>query len=67
MHMLSTAGLPLLHEIPGVLIGARFHSHQNAAVVDAGFILFGSLFRDTPVGKRSNKANRQASGASAGQ
>ena len=67
MHMLSAASLPLLLEILSVLIGARSHSHQNAAVADTRFILLGALFRDAPVAKRSNKANRQASGASAGQ
>jgi len=53
--------------MPSVLIGARFHSHQNAAIVDTRFILLDALFRDAPVAKRSHKANRQASGASACQ
>ncbi len=63
MHVLCADSLPLLLEMPGVLIGARTYSHQNAAVSDAGFILFGTLFRDAPIAKRSNNANRQASGA----
>ncbi len=67
MHMLSAASLPLLLDIPSVLIGARFHSHQNATAMDTRFILMDALFRDTPVAKRCNKANRHASGASAEQ
>ena len=51
MHMLSADSLPLLLEMPSVLIGARSHSHQNAAVADARFILFGTLFRDAPIAK----------------
>ena len=58
MHMLSADSLPLLLEMPKVLIGARCHCHQNAAVLDASFILFGTLRRDAPIAKRSNKANR---------
>jgi hypothetical protein len=67
MHMLSAASLQLLLEILSVLVGARSHSHQNAAVADTRFILLDALFRDAPVAKHSNKANRQVSGASAGQ
>ena len=67
MHMLSANSLPLRLEMPSVPIGARSHSHQNAAVVDTSFILFGTLFRDAPIAKRSNKATRQASDASGPQ
>ena len=67
MQMLSANSLPLLLDMPSVLIGAWRHSHQNAAVVDASFILFGTLFRDAPIAKRSNKAKRQASRASGRQ
>src|SRR3990172_8209413 len=63
MHVLCANSLPLLLEMPRVLIGTRSHSHQNAAVVDASLVLFGTLFRDAPIAKRSNKAERQASGA----
>src|SRR3989304_2828744 len=67
MHMLSANSPPLLLEMPSVLSGARSHSHQNAAVADASFILFGTLFRDAPIAKHSNKANRHPSGASSRQ
>ena len=32
MHAMSANHVPLLLEMPSVLIGARSHSHQNAAV-----------------------------------
>jgi hypothetical protein len=65
--MLSANRFPLLLDMSSILIGARFHSHQNAAVVDTSFVLLDALFRDAPVAERANEASRQASGASAGQ
>ena len=65
--MLSANRFPLLLDMSSILIGARFHSHQNAAVVDTSFVLLDALFRDAPVAERANEASRQASGASACQ
>ena len=65
--MLSADSLPLLLEMPSVLIGTRSHSHQNATALDASFILFGTFLRDAPIAKGSNEANRQTSGASGGE
>ena len=67
MHILSAASLPLLLEMSSVLIGARLHSHQYAAVADTSFILLSALFRDAPVAKRCDKAKRHPSGARACQ
>jgi hypothetical protein len=55
----------LLLEMPSVLIGARSHSHHNAAIADSSYILLDALFRNAPIAKRFNKAKRQASGDSA--
>ena len=61
--MLSAGGLPLLLEMSSVLIGARLHSHQDAAFANTSFILLGALLRDAPVAKCCDKAERHPSGA----
>src|SRR5262245_57097624 len=62
MHILPADSVPLPLEMPRVRLRARFHSHQNSAVVDASFVLLGALLREAPVAKRSNKAHRPGSG-----
>src|ERR1700693_1414610 len=67
MHILSAASLPLLLEKSSVLIGARLHSQQYAAVADTSFILLSALVRDAPVAKRCDNAERHPSGTRACQ
>jgi hypothetical protein len=63
----SAASLPLLLDLPGILIGAGFNHHQDTAIADACFVHADSPFRNAPIAERSNEPGYEARGAGARQ
>ena len=66
-HVTSADGLPLLRDLPGILIGAGFDHHQNSTILDACFVEADALLRDAPVAERSNEPGCDARGSGARQ
>ena len=53
-------------EVVRVLVRARRHAHQDAAVLDAFLVVLDALFRDAPADQRADDAAGRRTGAGAG-
>src|SRR5712671_2919621 len=67
MHELSATRLPLPHQVARILIGARLHSHQNAARANTLFVFLDAPFGNAPFRKRPYQCTRKADSSSSGQ
>src|ERR1700682_4898711 len=67
MHELSRTRLPLPHQVARILIGARLHSHQNAARANTLFVFLNAPFGNAPFRKRTHQCARKADSPSSGQ
>src|SRR5882757_5248700 len=67
MHELSATRLPLLHQVARILIGARLHSQQNAALANALFVFLDAPFGNAPFRKRPHQCARKADSSSSGR
>src|ERR1700737_1823704 len=67
MHELAATRLPLPHQGARVLIGARLHSHQNAARANTLFVFLDAPFGNAPFFKRPYQCAHKADSPSSGQ
>src|SRR6202035_562481 len=67
MHELSATRLPLPHQVARIFIGARLHSHQNAARANTLFVFLDAPFGNAPFRKRPYQCARKADSPSSGQ
>src|ERR1700704_1119724 len=67
MHELSATRLPLPHQVARILIGARLHSHQNAARANTLFVFLDAPFGNAPFRERPYQCTREADSPSSGQ
>src|ERR1700704_2041141 len=67
MHELSATRSPLPHQLARILIGARLHSHQNAALPNTLFVFLDAPFGNAPFRKRPYQCARKADSPSSGQ
>ena len=57
MNVFSAAFLPTLPDLQGICIGVRFHSKQNAACTDSGFVRLDARVRNAPIHEYSHEAD----------
>ena len=54
-------------DVQGIVVRTRVHAHQDAAALDAFFIVHHALFRNAGADQRANEATGQAAGTSASE
>src|ERR1700688_3275735 len=67
MHELSATRLPLPHQVARILIGARLHSHQNAARANTLLVFLDARLGNAPFRKRPYQCARKADSPGGGQ
>src|ERR1700730_14072479 len=67
MHQFSATRLPLPHQVARILIGARLHSHQDAARANTLFVFLDAPFGNAPFRKRPYQCAREADSPSSRQ